>query len=132
MPCAVSCARRMLLATMDPDSVPAAYETVFHGQSTVIRRHEARADETVPVTVLRFARGPHLPLDGETKAEISPPPFASGPSMASVRRMGLLPHVHGQVPGLMVAGPSTHLAGLLSSELLSAAIAAEALGRADR
>ena len=121
---------RVTLATMDEGKAPTAFETVFHRQSTVVRRHEARADGTVPLTILRYGSSPQLPLDAGVTTEISQPPFASGPSLASVQRLRLLPHIHGQVPGLMVAGPSTHLAGLLSTELLSAAIAVEALGRA--
>lgn len=121
---------RVTLATVDQDRAPAAFETVFHRQSAVVRRHEAQADGTVPLRILLFGPGPGLTLDAEVGAEISQPPFASGPSLVSVRRLGLLPHIHGQVAGLMVAGPSTHLAGLLSTELLSAAIAAETLGRA--
>jgi glycine/D-amino acid oxidase-like deaminating enzyme len=123
---------RVTLATLDEGSAPAALETVFHRQSAVVRRHEPRADGTVPVTVLRYAATRHLPLPAQPGAEIAQPPFACGPSLASIRRLLLLPHIHGQVPGLMVAGPSTHLAGLLSTELLSAAIAAEALGRTPR
>jgi hypothetical protein len=123
---------RVTLATLDEGDAPTAFESVFHRQSAVVRRHEARADGTVPVTVLRYTATRHLPLPVDVVAEIPQPSFACGPSLASVQRLALLPHIHGQVPGLMVAGPSTHLAGLLSTELLSAAIAAEALGRTPR
>jgi len=123
---------RVTLASVDQGSAPTAFETVFHRQSAVVRRHEEGADGAVPLTILRYGPSPRLPLDAASTKEISQAPFAFGPALASVRRMGLLPHIHGQVPGLMVAGPSTHLAGLLSTELLSAAIAADALGRAGR
>jgi UDP-galactopyranose mutase len=121
------------LATMDRAVAPSAFETVFHRQCVVARRHQVRADGDVPLTIMQFGPNtPRLPLDAAVTAEISQPAFAFGPSLASVRRLGLLPHINGQVRGLMVAGPSTHLAGLLSTELLSAAIAAEALGQASR
>ncbi len=123
---------RVALASVGQDSAPTAFETVFHRQSAVVRRHEERVDGTVLLTVLRYGSSHQLPLDAGSTTEISQAPFAFGPELASIRRLGLLPHIHGQVPGLMVAGPSTHLAGLLSTELLSAAIAAEALGRAGR
>jgi glycine/D-amino acid oxidase-like deaminating enzyme len=119
---------RVTLATMGQDQAPTAFETVFHRQSVLVRRHEARDNGLVPLTIVQYGTDAQLPLKFGVRTEISQPPFASGPSMASIRRLGLLPHIHGQVPGLMVAGPSTHLAGLLSTELLSAAIAAEALG----
>jgi hypothetical protein len=122
---------RVTVASLDPGRAPDAYETVLHRQSAVVRRHDVRSDGTVSLTILSFDRTPPPSLASGGRAEISQPSFASGPSLRSVGQLRLLPHIHGQVPGLMVAGPSTHLAGLLSTELLSAAIAAETLGRAD-
>jgi phytoene dehydrogenase-like protein len=120
------------LATMEQSGAPTAFETVFHRQSAVVRRHDAQPNGSISLTVLNYGASTRMPLDAAVTAEISQQPFAFGPSLASVRRMRLLPHIHGQVPGLMAAGPSTHLAGLLSTELMSAAIAAEAIGRAGR
>jgi glycine/D-amino acid oxidase-like deaminating enzyme len=118
------------LGTVDADQAPDAYETVFHRMHAVVRRLDAQPGGRIPFTVLRYGSAP-LPLQLTDPVDIVQPPFANGPAFVSPRQLQLVPHIHGQVPGLMVAGPATHLAGTLATELLSAAIASDALGRAN-
>lgn len=116
------------LVRVAPEHAPTAYETLFHRHRTLVRRIGVRDDASVDLVVERHRPHTPLPLPVLGSADLTGGPFARGPEQRSLDAIGRLPHVYGEVPGLMVVGSSTHLAGMLATELLSAAIAADAVG----